>query len=89
MTNEAQTEGFRAWLRKHHEILLLGAILLAALALRLYGLERSSFWIDELTQIRRSRLSFIAMLRDVIREISAVPLDYIVTHFVYYYIGGS
>lgn len=89
MESETVLGSLRAWLRKHWEAVLLGAILLAALALRLYGLERDSFWIDELTQIRRSRLSFFAMLKDVIREVSAVPIEYAVTHFVYHYVGKS
>jgi 4-amino-4-deoxy-L-arabinose transferase-like glycosyltransferase len=89
MNSETHPTTFRAWLRKHYEVILVGAILLAALALRLYNLEASSFWIDELTQIRRSRLSFFAMLKDVVREVSAVPIEYAVTHFVYYYIGRS
>jgi len=78
-----------AWLRRHHDVILLGAILLAALALRLYQLEQDSFWLDELIQIRRSRLPFFAMIKDVLAEVGAVPIEYIITHFVYYYIGRS
>ncbi len=88
MTREAQNS-IRQFLRRHHEVILLGAILLAALALRLYQLEQDSFWIDELTQIRRSRLPFSSMIKDVLAEVSAVPIEYIITHFVYYYVGRS
>ena len=89
MTDKTQTGGFRVWLRQRHEILTLGAILVVALALRLYQLEASSFWIDELTQIRWSRLPFGRMLADVMGGPGQAPLDYIVTHYVYYYIGRS
>jgi len=78
-----------AWLRRHHEVILLGAILLAALALRLYQLEQDSFWIDELTQINHSRVPLLRVFKAALLDDGSTPLDYLVTHFVYYYIGRS
>lgn len=88
MIREAQNS-LREYLRRHHEVILLGAILLIALTLRLYQLEHDGFWIDELTQIRLSRLPFSDMIRDVLADVGTVPVEYIITHFVYYYIGRS
>jgi uncharacterized membrane protein len=89
MSGEMATTGLRAWLRKHYEILLLGGILLVALALRLYQLEADSFWIDELTQIKHSRVPFVQVFGAALIDDGSTPLDYIVTHFAYYYMGRS
>lgn len=79
----------RAYLRRHHEALILGAILLTALALRLYKLERSSLWLDELMQVAAARSRWLAVPKGALGHPGAAPLDYLITHFVYYYIGRS
>ncbi|MBC7257655.1 MAG: glycosyltransferase family 39 protein [Chloroflexi bacterium] len=78
-----------AWLRRHHEVILLGIILLAALALRLYGLERSSLWLDELMQVQAARRPWWAVPKAALGHDGSAPLDYLITHFVYYHIGRS
>lgn len=88
MTYEIR-ETWRNHLRRHHEAILLGAILLVALALRLYQLEQDSFWIDELPQIAHSRVPFAKVFKACLIDEGSTPLDYLVTHFVYYYIGRS
>lgn len=88
MTDETQ-ETLRDRLRRHHEVILLGTILLIALALRLYQLEQDSFWIDELTQIAHSRVPFRDVFKACLIDEGSTPLDYLITHFVYYYIGRS
>jgi len=63
---------------------LLPAILLLALALRLYMLEQKSFWVDELDQILYGQGSLAFTLSS-----PTPPIDYLVTHFVVHYIGQS
>lgn len=89
MATEMPTVGFRAWLRRHLEALLLGAILLAALALRLYGLEKNSLWFDELYQVQLSRGPVFATLKAVLGDNAAVPIHSLITHLVYVHIGQS
>lgn len=88
MTREAQNS-IREFLRRYHEVILLGAILLAALALRLYQLEQDSFWIDELGQVQAASRPWWAVPRAALPHAGSAPLDYLITHFVYYYIGHS
>ena len=89
MTPKMPSAGFREWLREHMGALALSSILLAALALRLYGLEKNSFWFDELYQIRHSSLPFFSMLKSVISDNATAPVDFVITHFVYYFVGRS
>ncbi len=62
------------------ELLWLGGLLLAALALRLWGLASESIWLDEATSIVLARMSLPDMVRWTAVDIHP-PLYYAILHF--------
>jgi len=63
---------------------LLPALLLLALALRLYMLSTKSFWADELDQILYGQGTVAFTLSS-----TTPPIDYLITHLIVHYVGTS
>jgi len=69
-------------------VLLLMMVLLA-LALRLYHLDASSLWFDEIKTVLTSRLDFLSMLDFQARSSVHPPLLYVATHLFLTLFGDS
>ena len=61
-------------------MLFLAAILLAALALRVYGLGSESIWLDEATSIVQARMDIPHLVQSTAVDIHP-PLYYVILHF--------
>lgn len=64
---------------KRTEIFLLTAIILAALALRLYRIGYREFWFDELGQIVVAQSGWWNAVLNTAKHAGATPLDYLIT----------
>ena len=74
-------------LQPRYLVLLL--IFFVGLALRLYGLDANSLWLDEVKTVTTSRLGFLSMLNSQAEESVHPPLLYLVTGFFMSLLGES
>ena len=58
---------------------LLFIVFVAGLALRLYALDASSLWLDEVKTVTTSRLGFVSMLNFQAEDSVHPPLLYLIT----------